>query len=50
MFGLENASGIDGAMLVVGAVLIEAIVLYLGYGLLERVFGKAIINAVSRQE
>lgn len=50
MFGLETASGIDGAMLVVGVVLLEAIVLYLGYGLLERVFGKIIINAVSRQE
>lgn len=50
MFGLETASGIGGAMLVVGAVLLEAIVLYLGYGLLERVFGKTIIDMVSRQE
>jgi hypothetical protein len=49
MFGLENASGIDGAVLVVGVVLVEAIVLYAGYGLLERVFGPAIVDAVSRR-
>ncbi|WP_436930937.1 DUF7512 family protein [Halosimplex halobium] len=47
MFGLENATGIDGAVLVVGVVLVEAIVLYVGYGLLERVFGPAIVDAVS---
>jgi hypothetical protein len=49
MFGLENASGIDGAVLVVGVVLVEAIILYAGYGLLERVFGPAIVDAVSGQ-
>ena len=46
MFGLENASGIGGAVLVVGIVLIEAIILYAGYGILERVFGPALVDAV----
>jgi hypothetical protein len=46
MFGLENASGIDGAVVVVGVVLVEAIILYAGYGLLERVFGPAVVDAV----
>jgi hypothetical protein len=49
MFGLENASGIDGAVLVVGVVLVEAIILYAGYGVLERVFGPAIVDAVRGQ-
>jgi hypothetical protein len=47
MFGLENATGIDGALLVVGVVLVEAIILYVGYGILERVFGPAIVDALS---
>jgi len=46
MFGLENAGGVDGAALVVGVVLLEAIVLYVGYGMLERVLGPAIVDAV----
>ncbi|WP_201292964.1 DUF7512 family protein [Halobacterium bonnevillei] len=47
MFGLENATGIDGALLVVGVVLVEAIILYVGYGILERIFGPAIVDALS---
>ncbi|WP_336036717.1 DUF7512 family protein [Halobacterium yunchengense] len=46
MFGLENASGVDGALLVVGVVLVEAVILYVGYGILERVFGPAVVDAV----
>jgi hypothetical protein len=46
MFGLENASGIDGALLVVGVVLLEALLLYAGYGLLERVFGPRVVDAI----
>jgi hypothetical protein len=49
MFGLENASGIEGAVLVVGVVLVEAIILYAGYGLLERIVGPAIVDAVKGQ-
>ncbi|SEW30353.1 DUF7512 family protein [Halobacterium jilantaiense] len=46
MFGLENASGVEGAALVVGVVLVEAILLYAGYGLLERVFGPSVVGAL----
>ena len=46
MFGLEGATGISGALLVIGVVLLEAIVLYVGYGLLERVLGPTIIDAI----
>ena len=46
MFGLESATGISGALLVIGVVLLEAIVLYVGYGLLERVLGPTIIDAI----
>mgnify|MGYP006280118375 CR=1 FL=1 len=46
MFGLESATGVDGALLVIGVVLLEAIVLYVGYGLLERLVGPAIVAAV----
>ena len=46
MFGLENASGVEGAALVGGAVLVEAIVLYYGYAVLERLVGPAVIAAL----
>ena len=49
MFGLENASGVEGALLVVGVVLVEAILLYVGYGVLERVFGPTIVDALRGQ-
>ena len=35
MFGIESASGPAGAALVIGVVLVEALVLYVGYGVLE---------------
>ncbi|MFC3478747.1 DUF7512 family protein [Halobacterium litoreum] len=44
MFGLENATGIDGALLVVGVVLVEAIILYVGYGALERLLGPKLMD------
>jgi hypothetical protein len=46
MFGLESATGIDGALLVIGVVLLEAIVLYVGYGLLEQLVGPTLVDAV----
>ncbi|NHX38005.1 hypothetical protein G9C84_16430 [Halolamina sp. R1-12] len=47
MFGLENAVGPEGAGLVMGVVLLEAIVLYVGYGLLERLLGPTVVRIVS---
>jgi hypothetical protein len=46
MFGLENAAGVEGAVLVIGVVLVEAVFLYLGYGLLERLLGPALVDAL----
>jgi hypothetical protein len=47
MFGLENATGLQGAGLVMGVVLLEAIVLYIGYGALERLLGPTLVKMVS---
>ena len=46
MFGLENATGVEGAVLVIGIVLAEAVLLYAGYGLLERLVGPALVDAL----
>jgi len=46
VFGIEATGGPAGAALLIGVVLVEAIVLYLGYGALERVFGPAITDAI----
>ncbi|WP_232701780.1 DUF7512 family protein [Halobacterium wangiae] len=46
MFGLENASGVGGAALVVGVVLLEAILLYVSYGALERLLGPTLVDAL----
>ncbi|MEF8886456.1 MAG: hypothetical protein V5A30_01525 [Haloarculaceae archaeon] len=46
MFGLENATGVEGAVLVIGVVLAEAVLLYVGYGLLERFLGPALVDAL----
>jgi hypothetical protein len=46
MFGIElSQSVIDGATLI-GLVLGEAIVLYFGYGLLEKVLGPTLTDAI----
>ncbi|WP_170977226.1 DUF7512 family protein [Halorussus salinisoli] len=42
MFGIETVSGPAGAALLIGVVLLEAILLYVGYGILERLFGPTI--------
>ena len=46
MFGLETATGLGGAALVIGVVLLEALILYVGYGLLERLVGPALVEAL----
>jgi hypothetical protein len=46
VFGLETASGPVGAALLIGVVLVEAVVLYVGYGALERVLGPTITDAI----
>ena len=46
MFGLENATGVEGAVLVIGVVLLEAILLYVGYGVLERLLGPALVDVL----
>ncbi|NHN57598.1 MULTISPECIES: hypothetical protein [Halorussus] len=47
MFGLETLSGPVGAAALIGAVLLEAVVLYVGYGALERLLGPT-VTAVLR--
>lgn len=42
MFGLETISGPTGAALLIGLVLLEALVLYVGYGALEELLGPTI--------
>lgn len=39
MFGIESLSGPQGAAALIGLVLLEALVLYVGYGALERLLG-----------
>jgi hypothetical protein len=42
MFGLETLDGGAQAVAIMGIVLIEAIVLYIGYGALEQLLGPTI--------
>ena len=46
MFGIETLSGTPYAAAVVGLVLVEAMVLYVGYGGLIRIAGPSIQNAM----
>jgi hypothetical protein len=46
MFGLESLSGNMYAAALVGLVLVEAMILYVGYGGLTRVLGPVIKDAV----
>ncbi|WP_256289261.1 DUF7512 family protein [Halobellus inordinatus] len=46
MFGLENAAGPTGAAILIGIVLVEALLLYVGYGVLESVLGPTIARAL----
>jgi hypothetical protein len=44
MFGIETLSGNALAAALVGLVLVEAAVLYVGYGALERLVGEQIVR------
>jgi hypothetical protein len=46
LLGGEVASGPSAAAIVVGLVLVEALLLYVGYGTLERLLGPAITKAL----
>ena len=46
MFGIETLSGPSYAVAMVGLVLLEAMVLYVGYGGLTRLAGPTIENAI----
>ncbi|MEF8800705.1 MAG: hypothetical protein V5A38_07400 [Halolamina sp.] len=46
MFGVENATGLTGAGLVMGIVLLEAMLLYVGYGALEQLLGAKLVKIV----
>jgi len=46
MFGVESLGGWTQAATIIGIVLLEAIVLYVGYGALERLVGSRIIAAI----
>jgi hypothetical protein len=42
MFGIETLQGPVGAVLLIGIVLVEALLLYVGYGALEQLLGTRI--------
>jgi hypothetical protein len=42
MFGIESLSGNGQAVVLVGLVLVEAIILYIGYGALEQILGPTV--------
>ncbi|WP_175607246.1 DUF7512 family protein [Natrinema saccharevitans] len=44
MFGLDSLSGNAQAVVLVGIVLLEAIVLYVGYGGLEQALGEYVVD------
>jgi hypothetical protein len=46
MFGIENASGPEGAALIIGVVLVEALFLYVGYGTLEKLLGPKLTEVI----
>ena len=44
MFGIESLSGPQGAAALIGLVLLEALVLYVGYGALEQLVGARVVR------
>lgn len=46
MFGIESLGGWTQAGVVIGLVLLEAVVLYVGYGGLERLVGSRITDTI----
>ena len=50
MFGLETLNGAAYSAAIVGLVLVEAMVLYVGYGGLTRAVGSQITRAVAGED
>ncbi|WP_198662074.1 DUF7512 family protein [Halorussus litoreus] len=50
MFGIEDPTAIVDALQVIGIVLLEAILLYVGYGLLEWVLGPTLVDALRGEQ
>jgi hypothetical protein len=46
MFGVESLTGNAQAAVLVGLVLVEAMLLYVGYGVLERVLGPTVADVL----
>jgi len=46
MFGIESMTGPTGAAVLIGIVLVEALVLYVGYGALEKLLGPRIARVL----
>jgi hypothetical protein len=46
MFGIETLGGNAQAAVLIGLVLLEAIVLYVGYGLLESALARRVIDLI----
>lgn len=44
MIGVENVAALADAGALIGTVLLEAIVLYVGYGVLEQVIGRRMVD------
>jgi hypothetical protein len=44
MFGIESLNGNAQAVVLIGIVLVEAVFLYVGYGVLESVLGRWVTN------
>jgi hypothetical protein len=50
VIGIESLGGWGQAATVIGIVLLEAVVLYVGYGALEKLVGSKIIAAIRGNE
>lgn len=46
MVAVEGVPTAAAAALVIGAVLLEAVILYLAYGLAEKLFGRTVIERI----
>jgi hypothetical protein len=46
MFGIETLGGNAQAAVLIGLVLLEAVVLYVGYGLLESALARRVIDLI----
>ena len=48
MLGLENAPSVVESASLIGVVLVEAIVLYVGYGLVEEALGGTVVERIKQ--